>query len=144
MYTFLLSQSPSLKNKPFLSQTPGSSQISGLSLPPPLSGRRPLSLPAPLSVIPLKDSPPLRSPNALRLLSFERCLVHSLSLVSTLVGLHSRSVPVVVVHSRFRSAPPRLSLCPKKGSIFIWFSFEKRVKVALFSDCSCKRMIFFC
>ena len=31
-----------------------------------------------------------------------------------------------------------------KCSFFIWFSFEKRVKVALLSDCSCKRMFFFC
>jgi len=135
--SFPRAQSSSIIRKRFLSQTPRSSQISGLILVPPLILR------PPLSVVPVKDSRGLRSPNALGLLSFERSRVHSLGLVSTLVGLHPRSVPVAVVHSSFHFAPPRLSLCPKKGSFFICFSFEKCSKVALFSDFSCKRMFFF-
>jgi len=85
-----------LSKKPFLSQTLGSShstyssQISCLSLHLLLNGRRSLSLPPLRSVLALKDSPPLSCPNALRLVSFERCVVHSLSLVSTVSGLYSR------------------------------------------------------
>jgi len=72
----------------------------------------------------------------------------SLSLIQSQPPLHSHSLHFRSLHSRSRS----LSLSLRslfaffvwaKGSFFILFSFEKRVKVTLLSDWSCKRMFFF-
>jgi len=118
-------------SKPLPSQTPASSQ-------------RLLSNSLLLSNSVLLSVSKSRSLILLCLLSFERSVVYSLSLLFTLAPLHCRS----------RSPRLSLTLCPKKGSplltfypkktlFFIWFSFEKRVKVVLLSHCSCKRMFFF-
>jgi len=77
---------------------------------------------------------------------------HSLSVVHSQPphsrSLHFRSIHCRSLHSRSRSLSLSLRSLSAffvwaKGSFFISFSFEKRVKVALLSDCSCKRMFFF-
>ena len=91
-----------------------------LNLPPSASSHfKALSLPPPLSLALSQSQPPL----------------------------HSRSLHFRSLHSRSRSLSLSLRSLSAffvwaKGSFFISFSFEKRVKVALLSDCSCKRMFF--
>jgi len=124
-----------------------------LSQSPALSVFRLLSVSRSLS-LPLSHSPTLAvsSSGALYLTLILCTLALYTFALSTLVvsfrgglgrSLHSRCL----VQRRFRSLSALRSLSAffvwAKGSIFISFLFEKRVNVALLSDCSCKRMFFF-